>query len=168
MGDININFDVSDDSFDIPQDNLYLVAVEAFNYLEIQKSSVSIYFSDDDYVQNLNHQYRGLNEVTDVLSFSNDFEGQYYGDQLDLREGLIEADFVIPENFKDYLGDIVISFPQACRQSIENQVDLVDELMKLVAHGILHLLGFDHENISEELEMNSITDTIINLVKNND
>ncbi len=168
MGDININFDVSDDSFDIPQDNLYLVAVEAFNYLEIQKSSVSIYFSDDDYVQNLNHQYRGLNEVTDVLSFSNDFEGQYYGDQLDLREGLIEADFVIPENFQDYLGDIVISFPQACRQSIENQVDLVDELMKLVAHGILHLLGFDHENISEELEMNSITDTIINLVKNND
>ena len=168
MGDININFDVSDDSFDIPQDNLYLVAVEAFNYLEIQKSSVSIYFSDDDYVQNLNHQYRGLNEVTDVLSFSNDFEGQYYGDQLDLREGLIEADFVIPENFKDYLGDIVISFPQACRQSIENHVDLVDELMKLVAHGILHLLGFDHENISEELEMNSITDTIINLVKNND
>ena len=168
MGDININFDVSDDSFDIPQDNLYLVAVEAFNYLEIQKSSVSIYFSDDDYVQNLNHQYRGLNEVTDVLSFSNDFEGQYYGDQLDLREGLIEADFVIPENFKDYLGDIVISFPQACRQSIENQVDLVDELMKLVAHGILHLLGFDHENIREELEMNSITDTIINLVKNND
>ncbi|MFL2664489.1 MAG: rRNA maturation RNase YbeY [Dehalococcoidia bacterium] len=168
MGDININFDVSDDSFDIPQDNLYLVAVEAFNYLEIQKSSVSIYFSDDDYVQNLNHQYRGLNEVTDVLSFSNDFEGQYYGDQLDLREGLIEEDFVIPENFQDYLGDIVISFPQACRQSIENQVDLVDELMKLVAHGILHLLGFDHENISEELEMNSITDTIINLVKNND
>ena len=168
MGDININFDVSDDSFDIPQDNLYLVAVEAFNYLEIQKSTVSIYFSDDDYVQNLNHQYRGLNEVTDVLSFSNDFEGQYYGDQLDLREGLIEEDFVIPENFQDYLGDIVISFPQACRQSIENQVDLVDELMKLVAHGILHLLGFDHENISEELEMNSITDTIINLVKNND
>ena len=39
--------------------------------------------------------------------------------------------------------------------------------MKLVAHGILHLLGFDHENISEELEMNSITDTIIGLVKNN-
>ena len=168
MGDININFDVSDDSFDIPQDNLYLVAVEAFNYLEIQKSTVSIYFSDDDYVQNLNHQYRGLNEVTDVLSFSNDFEGQYYGDQLDLREGLIEEDFVIPENFQDYLGDIVISFPQACRQSIENHVDLVDELMKLVAHGILHLLGFDHENIREELEMNSITDTIINLVKNND
>ena len=167
MGDININFDVSDDSFDIPLDNLYLVAVEAFNYLEIQKSTVSIYFSDDDYVQNLNHQYRGLNEVTDVLSFSNDFEGQYYGDQLDLREGLIEEDFVIPENFQDYLGDIVISFPQACRQSIENHVDLVDELMKLVAHGILHLLGFDHENISEELEMNSISDTIISLVKNN-
>ena len=48
MGDININFDVSDDSFDIPQDNLYLVAVEAFNYLEIQKSTFSIYFIDDD------------------------------------------------------------------------------------------------------------------------
>ena len=141
--------------------------INNFNYLEIQKSTVSIYFSDDDYVQNLNHQYRGLNEVTDVLSFSNDFEGQYYGDQLDLREGLIEEDFVIPENFQDYLGDIVISFPQACRQSIENHVDLVDELMKLVAHGILHLLGFDHENISEELEMNSISDTIISLVKNN-
>ena len=91
----------------------------------------------------------------------------YKRQQLDLREGLIEEDFVIPENFQDYLGDIVISFPQACRQSIENHVDLVDELMKLVAHGILHLLGFDHENISEELEMNSISDTIISLVKNN-
>ena len=167
MGDININFDVSDDSFDIPQDKLYLVAVEAFNYLEIHKSSVSVYFSDDDHVQNLNHQYRGLNEVTDVLSFSNDFEGQYYGDKFDLREGLIEEDFVIPENFQDYLGDIVISFPQACRQSIENHVDLEDELMKLVAHGIVHLLCFDHENVSEEVEMNSITDTIIGLVKNN-
>ena len=57
-----------------------------------------------------------------TLSFSNDFEGQYYGDKFDLREGLIEEDFVIPENFQDYLGDIVISFPQACRQSIENHI----------------------------------------------
>tara|TARA_B100001142_G_C14144994_1_gene582162 strand:+ start:122 stop:628 length:507 start_codon:yes stop_codon:yes gene_type:complete len=167
MDDININFDVSDDTFEIHQDKLYLVAVETFNYLEIQESGVSVYFSDDSHVQNLNYQYRGLNQVTDVLSFSNDFEGQYYGDKLDLREGLTEEEFVLPENFQNYLGDIVISFPQACRQSVENNVDLVDELMKLVAHGILHLLGFDHENDNEELEMNYITDSIISLVKNN-
>jgi len=74
----------------------------------------------------LNRRYRGIDHATDVLSFSQR-EGQFS----DLRP--------------DILGDIVISVPTAVRQARERNHSLGREIERLLVHGLLHLLGYDHE-----------------------
>lgn len=88
---------------------------------------------DDALMQELNRDYRGKNTPTDVLAFAQ-------------REG--EGGDLCPE----ILGDIVISIPTARRQA---KVDLHEELVFLSAHGLCHLLGYDHQDDEEELAMNT-------------
>jgi len=78
----------------------------------------------------LNRQHRGIDRTTDVLSFP-----QY------------EENIQNPAlNIKNYaVGDIVINLHKAKRQAAENGVTLNDELKRLMIHGLLHLLGYDHE-----------------------
>jgi probable rRNA maturation factor len=77
----------------------------------------------------LNHQYRGMDKTTDVLSFP-------------LYEKIQNAK-LIPHTFA--LGDIVINLHKAKRQAEENGVALNEELRRLLIHGLLHLIGYDHE-----------------------
>ncbi len=77
-------------------------------------------------MRSLNRRYRGIDRTTDVLSFS--FREGAFGD---LRP--------------DALGDIVVSVPQAERQAREAGHSLVREIEILLIHGLLHLLGYDHE-----------------------
>lgn len=88
---------------------------------------------DDDLIQELNRDYRGKDQPTDVLAFAQ-------------REG--EGGDLCPE----ILGDIVISIPTARRQA---KAELYDELVFLTAHGLCHLLGYDHQDDEEELAMNT-------------
>ena len=94
---------------------------------------VSIVIEDDNYIQALNKQYRGFDEPTDVLSFP------YSGTD--------------PDTGHEFLGDILIAFPKAKRQAEEGGHPLMDELILLVVHGILHLLGYDHETEDQKKEM---------------
>lgn len=80
---------------------------------------LSIAFVDEKTMKQLNHQWRGKNKVTDVLSFP-------------LEEG--EAN-----------GEILISYDQARRQAKEQGHSTRDELIFLLVHGTLHTLGYDHE-----------------------
>lgn len=96
--------------------------------------SAAIAFVSDAEMCKLNNQFRGKNLTTDVLSFP------YEADEFD-------AD-------KDFLGDIIISIEQAQRQAIENNLSLENEVFQLILHGILHLLGYDHE--TDNGEMNSL------------
>jgi probable rRNA maturation factor len=77
-------------------------------------------------MRSLNRRYRGIDRTTDVLSFSQR-EGQFAG----LRP--------------DILGDIVISVPMAAIQARERNHSLSHEIERLLVHGLLHLLGYDHE-----------------------
>lgn len=77
-------------------------------------------------MRSLNRRYRGKDETTDVLSFS-------------LREGRF------PQIQPDVLGDIVISLPAAARQASEAGHTVTREIDQLLIHGLLHLLGYDHE-----------------------
>lgn len=76
-------------------------------------------------MRRLNRQYRGLDKTTDVLSFP-----------------LYEAGMLRPG---DALGDIVISIPRAAAQAAAYGVSLRNELLRLLLHGLLHLIGYDHE-----------------------
>lgn len=81
-------------------------------------------------MKTLNRQYRGIDRTTDVLSFPQE-------DLLPLRASAPQSDIV--------LGDIVINLHKAMRQAKENGLSFDEELKRLLIHGLLHLLGYDHE-----------------------
>ena len=114
---------------------------------------LSIVIADDATLSQLNQTYRGLAETTDVLSFSPSLAGKYYGpaDDVSPRE---EADaFVLPPLEQSGLGELVISYAQADRQARSAGHSVGTELALLLAHGILHLLGYDHENVIDGEKM---------------
>jgi probable rRNA maturation factor len=103
--------------------------------LEGQPIEVSVAITDDAEVQQLNRDFRGIDKTTDVLSFASE-------------EG--DDNFIVPEEYKAqnpvrYIGDIIISFPQAERQAGDFNNTPQRETQELVIHGVFHLLGYDHE-----------------------
>lgn len=93
-------------------------------------SEISVVFTDDREIQELNKSYRDKDKPTDVLSFS-----QLEGEDLVISRAL---------------GDIVISVETAAKQAKQIGHPLEDELDRLLVHGVLHLFGYDHEDVSEE------------------
>ena len=91
----------------------------------------TVVFVSNAEMKRLNLMYRHQNKVTDVLSFSA-WEGQP-------MPGL-----------EHILGDLVIAIPQARKQAINCGHDLLDEISVLIAHGLMHLLGLDHELSDED------------------
>ncbi len=102
---------------------------------------VSLTLTDEEAIQKLNRQYRGVDMPTDVLAFAlgeTNPEEPAYVDPLEIR----------------LLGDIIISVPAAVRQAAAYGHSLERELAFLALHGFLHLLGYDHssKNAAEEME----------------
>lgn len=118
--------------------------------------SVSVVIADDQSVTELNRAHRGLNETTDVLSFSNRHSGQYYGEGGGREMATDETGFVLPPGYSADLGEVIVSYPQVRRQASEAGHTAQKELVVMLAHGILHLLGYDHERESDAAEMFSL------------
>ena len=100
--------------------------------------------ADDDIIRHLNRDYRGLDEVTDVLAFSDSHPGHWEGEGDAPSGSAGEAAFIVPHPDARHLGEVVISYPQAVRQSEAGDSGLESEFALLIVHGVLHLLGFDH------------------------
>ena len=100
-------------------------------------------------IQKYNALYRGKDKPTDVLSFPQDFPPRTFSENLSPEEELKEA----TEKCLSckVLGDIVISLERAFYQSKEYEITLKEEIKRLLVHGLVHLLGFDHE-INEDSE----------------
>jgi probable rRNA maturation factor len=105
--------------------------IELLKYLNCKDKEISITFVDDLTIAQLNKQYLSKEKPTNVLSFS-------------LQEG--EYAQINP----NVLGDIVISVDTAQRDAIKGAFTLEQELNFLVIHGLLHLLGYDHEKTTKE------------------
>ena len=116
-------------------------------------ATLGVVIADDDTVHRLNSQHRGLDEITDVLSFSFSHQGAYYGVEEQAPSGLEDFEFEIPAQAGPRLGEVIISFPQAARQAEESGHGTRRELAILLAHGVLHLLGYDHEQANDEAVM---------------
>lgn len=112
---------------------------------------VSVLITDNLFIHELNLRYRGQDKPTDVLSFALNETSEE------------EPDFLEEET--DILGDIVISLEQAALQSKEYGHTLERELGYLVAHGMLHLLGYDHEDEEERKVMRDKEEKIMTEVK---
>jgi probable rRNA maturation factor len=95
--------------------------------------ALGIAFVGEGEMRSLNAEHRSLDEVTDVLAFPID--------------GLDE----LPAGLERQLGDVVICHAQALRQAAEAGVDPLAEVRTLVLHGLLHLLGYDHEADAGEM-----------------
>lgn len=117
------------------------VAAEA----EAVSGEVVVTLVDNQRIQELNLQYRGIDRPTDVLSFAMNetVEGEL----------AIQMDDETASELPNMLGDIVISVPQAMAQAEEYGHSLERELGFLAVHGFLHLLGYDHQSEAEEAEM---------------
>jgi probable rRNA maturation factor len=107
---------------------------------------VSVILVDNSYIQDLNLTYRGLDAPTDVLSFNL---------QDDVTD--FEADSI--------LGDVVVSLEKAAEQAAAYRHSLKREVAFLTLHGILHLLGYDHETPEEEREMNEKAELVLKKYK---
>ena len=109
-----------------------------------QPGSVSIVLTDADALRSANAQYAGIDETTDVLSFSD-------------GEAMPDADGI-------YFGDVLIAVPIAAKQAEDGGHTLEAEVSLLTVHGILHLLGQDHAEPAEKSEMWSRQKAILALL----
>jgi probable rRNA maturation factor len=116
---------------------------------EYDSFELGVVVTDDDNIHRINKEYRGIDEPTDVISFA-------------LLEG--EDDFVMPPDNTLHLGEVVISYPRAVEQAIEQKHSTERELAWLVIHGVLHLLGYDHETDADRLAMQTIENEILSKI----
>ena len=96
-------------------------------------------------VRELNRMYRGKDEPTDVLAFSMLPEPPVAGEI-----GADFSPFVIPPDGVCHLGEVIISYPQAVAQAGEHRHSIKKEIAILIIHGVLHLLGYEHDEPERE------------------
>lgn len=113
-------------------------------HLELRGVELSIALVDDATIHELNRTYRGKDKPTDVLAFPLDEEGE---------AGVAGG----PPSGRRLLGDVILSADTALRQARRRRRPLLDELTMLLGHGLLHLLGYDHQTDAEEREMTART-----------
>lgn len=107
----------------------------------VSHSDLSIVLTDDEEICALNRDFRGVDAPTDVLAFP--------------------ADETDPQTNRRYLGDIVISWPRAREQAVARGHSPEAEAQLLVVHGVLHLLGFDHEEPEAKARMWALQEEIL-------
>jgi len=104
-------------------------------------TDLSILVDNDSRIQRLSREFMGIDAPTDVLAFP--------------------AGHVDPDTGRVYLGDVIISFPQAKNQADQAGHSLSAEINMLVVHGVLHLLGYDHHEPEGKSEMWSAQSQIL-------
>ena len=135
----------------IIDNNLY----KGYNYLEnvlestlkhekVENAIFSVIFVDNDEIQDLNRNYRGIDRITDVISFA-----------LEDDEDSLSTDIRV-------LGDIYICIPRMKEQAIMYGHSEKRELSFLAVHGLLHLLGYDHQTKEDEEKMFKLQELILN------
>lgn len=96
---------------------------------KIRRGELAVVLADDAFVQSLNHMYRGKNKPTNVLSFAGEGES---------------------------LGDVVLAFETVAAEAAAQEKPIRHHLMHLVAHGMLHLFGYDHEREADAQKMEKL------------
>ena len=127
---------------------------------------VEVVVADDKTVQELNQRYRGLNEVTDVLAFSPFHSGQYEGPDA-VQSTFEPVAFPATTTEQESLGVVLVAWHQAERQAKQAGHPVQQGLAVLIVHGILHLLGHDHENPEETKLMRNQERIALSLVARN-
>lgn len=123
----------SEQEFEAHSSTLRAAAAEALRQARAEGVELTLLLAGDSRIRELNRRYREQDRITDVLAFP-----------------LGEPD---PDSGLNYLGDVVISLPQAERQAQQAGHGLAAELSLLAVHGVLHLLGHDHDGAAAKQDM---------------
>lgn len=124
---------------------LIQIILNLAKYFNIEKHiNVDLTIVNNEEIQKLNKEYRGKDYATDILSFDFGNDGLY--DTLP---------FV-------HLGELVVSYEKVIAQANEFNHSVKREFCYLFTHGLVHLIGYDHEEENERIEMNRIVDEIFN------
>jgi probable rRNA maturation factor len=110
--------------------------------IQMKDFELSIVLTDDEQIKDLNRVYRKKNKPTDVLAFAQ-------------REGHLG------ERAGRLLGDVVVSVPTARRQAEARSRDVLSEVQWLIAHGLLHLVGWDHDTPARDRRMRKETARLV-------
>jgi len=122
---------------------------------------VTLTITDDEALRKLNRDFMGYDEPTDVLSFNTAPSGDALADDGVGGPGVAGGWPDVEGEESDELGDIAISYERAVAQAETAGHDLAHELSVLTAHGVLHLLGYDHAEPEEQRVMFGKTDDIL-------
>jgi probable rRNA maturation factor len=139
---------------------------KALTLTGLQNAELSILFVNSRRMKLLNARYRGVNQVTDVLSFPQLSQEEIK--DLRKRQAILKkphiANVMPPSDI--LLGDIVICLPVASQQAKDLRVSFTAHLLRLMVHGLLHLLGYDHEiNAYQKRKMEKKERELLHAVK---
>ena len=128
---MKLQIENSQNKIKIDKRKIRSTVLKVLKILDCADKEISISFVDDENIKQLNKQYLGKEKATNVLSFSLQ-EGEYGG--------------MNPQ----ILGDIIVSVDTAKRDALYGKLTIAQEIDFLIIHGILHLLGYNHENTTKK------------------
>jgi probable rRNA maturation factor len=135
----------SDMDLPVSEEDLQRILHQIFSHNRLmgipQPALISLVFVDDPEMRDMNREYRKIDSTTDVLSFV-------------LQENT-------PEGY--LMGEIAISLPRALHDANEMNMDFLDEIVRLIVHGLSHILGFDHDTDEQERAMKEAEDSFYQL-----
>ena len=136
-------FNETDENLDEYMDKLYSLIEFALKREKLDNVEFNIIFVDSNKIHEINKEYRGIDRVTDVISFA------------------LEDDLEIKLDHR-VLGDIYICVERAHEQALEYGHSFLREISFLMIHGLLHLLGYDHMEPEDEKVMFGKQEDILN------
>ena len=137
------NYEITDNGLYKDYDYLYDVINAALEHENVNNAIFSVVFVGDEEIHEMNREYRGVDRVTDVISFA-----------------LEDNEEEVFDKFR-MLGDIYIAIDVAYDQANEYNHSREREVCFLATHGVLHLLGYDHMESDDEKEMFKLQDELL-------
>lgn len=145
---------------DVTESYLELVAGKALFLERISaQTEMGVVITGQDEIHKLNRDYYSEDRPTDVLSFA-----MRAGEPLVNSKGIDTFSFVLPPDGITHLGEVIISYPQAEIQAKEHNHSIKKEITVLLIHGILHLLGYDHDEPERQQRMRGREETILSKI----
>lgn len=146
---MNLQIDIAVEAGDWPDESVLgdkaeraCTATFAELGIEPSQSELSLVFTDDASIQDLNREWRGKDKATNVLSFPA------------FEVSLVDA-------LPPMLGDVILAFETVSREAALEDKPFEHHLTHLLVHGLLHLLGYDHENDADAEEMEGLERKIL-------
>lgn len=130
----------------------FLLGEIYFKNLASKEAFVNVIITNDIQMQKFNKKYRNINTPTNVVSL-----------QFEEKDNIILGK--IPKVF--HLGDIFLSLDTITKEAYEEGIDFIEHLSRVVIHGYLHLLGFDHYDKITSIDMKNFEDKILQYCKIN-